>query len=112
MVCAVTINGDERYDDAFLSNFININILDELKRIPGVGKAENMGEKKYAMRIWLNPDRIYALDLTPEEIIKAIQSQNKQASVGKIGSSPSYRDQQIEYVLTAQGRLDQVRNQL
>ena len=108
MVCAVTINGDERYDDAFLSNFININVLDELKRIPGVGKAENMGEKKYAMRIWLNPDRIYALDLTPEEIIKAIQSQNKQASVGKIGSSPSYRDQQIEYVLTAQGRLDQV----
>ena len=108
MVCAVTINGDERYDDAFLSNFININVLDELKRIPGVGKAENMGEKKYAMRIWLNPDRIYALGLTPEEIIKAIQSQNKQASVGKIGSSPSYRDQQIEYVLTAQGRLDQV----
>ena len=62
-VCFVTINGDERYDDAFLSNYINMNILDELKRIPGVGKAENMGEKKYAMRIWLDPDKINALEL-------------------------------------------------
>jgi len=108
IVCMVTINGDERFDDAFLSNFININVLDELKRIPGVGKAENMGEKKYAMRIWLNPDRITALDLTPDDIINAIKSQNKQAAVGKIGSAPTYPDQQIEYVLTAEGRLTQV----
>ena len=107
-VCFVTISGDKRYDDAFLSNYININIIDELKRIPGVGKAENMGEKKYAMRIWLDPDRIRALDLTPNDVIAAIQSQNKQAAVGKIGSSPTYRDQQIEYVLTAEGRLSQV----
>ena len=108
IVCLVTINGDERFDDAFLSNFININVLDELKRIPGVGQALNMGEKKYAMRIWLDPDRIMALDLTPNDIINAIKSQNKQASVGKIGSAPTYKDQQIEYVLTAEGRLTQV----
>ena len=107
-VCFVTINGDDRYDDAFLSNYININVLDELKRIPGVGKAENMGEKKYAMRIWIDPDRIRALDLTPNDIVAAIQSQNKQAAVGKIGSAPTYRDQQTEYVLTAEGRLAQV----
>ncbi len=108
MVCMVTLNRDERFDDAFLSNFININILDELKRIPGVGKAENMGEKKYSMRIWLNPDKIYALNLTPDDIINAIKSQNKQAAVGKIGSAPTYKDQQIEYVLTADGRLSDV----
>jgi len=107
-VCFVTINGDKRYDDKFLSNYININVLDELKRIPGVGKAENMGEKKYAMRIWLDPDRIRAIDLTPADIVAAIQSQNKQAAVGKIGSAPTYRDQQIEYVLTAEGRLSQI----
>jgi len=107
-VCFVTINGDERYDDAFVSNYININVLDELKRIPGVGKAENMGEKKYAMRIWLDPDKINALELTPGDIIDAIKSQNKQAAVGKIGSSPTYKDQQTEYVLTAEGRLTQV----
>jgi hydrophobe/amphiphile efflux-1 (HAE1) family protein len=109
IVCMVTINGDERFDDAFLSNFININVLDELKRIPGVGQALNMGEKKYAMRIWLNPDRIMALDLTPNDIINAIASQNKQASIGKIGAAPTYKDQQIEYVLTAEGRLNSVR---
>lgn len=108
MVCAVTINGDERYDDAFLSNFVTINILDELKRIPGVGKAENMGEKKYAMRIWLDPDKIAALDLSPQDIINAVSSQNKQASIGKIGAAPTYKNQQLEYVLTAKGRLDQV----
>ncbi len=109
MVCMITLNGDENFDDAFLSNFININILDELKRIPGVGKAENMGEKKYSMRIWLNPDRIYALNLTPNDIIQAIQSQNKQAAVGKLGATPTFKDQQIEYILTADGRLSDVK---
>lgn len=108
MVCMVTIKGDDRFDDAFLSNFVNINILDELKRIPGVGKAENMGEKKYSMRIWLNPDKIYALNLTPDDIINAVRSQNKQAAVGKIGSAPTYKDQQREYVLTAEGRLSDI----
>lgn len=108
MVCAVTLNGDERYDDAFLSNFVNINVLDELKRIPGVGKAENMGEKKYSMRVWLNPDKVASLGLSPTDIIHAIQSQNKQASLGKIGAAPTYKDQQIEFVLTAEGRLDRV----
>jgi len=107
-VCMVTINGDDRYDDAFLSNYININVLDELKRIPGVGKAENMGEKKYAMRIWLDPDKIYALELTPADIIDVIKSQNKQAAGVKIGSTPTFKDQQTEYVLTAEGRLSQV----
>ncbi len=108
MVCAVTITGDERYDDAFLSNFVNINVLDELKRIPGVGKAENMGEKKYSMRIWLNPDRLSAMGLTPKDVIDKVNSQNKQASVGKVGAAPTYDNQQLEYVLTTKGRLDQV----
>ncbi len=107
-VCFVTISGDDKYDDAFLSNYISINILDELKRIPGVGKAEIMGEKKYAMRIWLNPDKINAIGLTADDIINTIKSQNKQAAVGKIGSSPTYKDQQSEYVLSAEGRLSQV----
>lgn len=107
-VCFVTLTGDSRYSDSFLSNYININILDELKRIPGVGKAENMGEKKYAMRIWLDPDKIKALDLSPNDIINDIKSQNKQAAVGKIGSTPTYKDQQTEYALNAEGRLSSV----
>lgn len=105
MVCAVTLIGDGRYDDKFLSNFITINILDELKRIPGVGKAEVMGEKKYAMRVWLDPDRLKSLEISPAEVIAAIKKQNRQAALGKIGASPSPKDQIFEYVLTTEGRL-------
>ncbi|MCD6173367.1 MAG: efflux RND transporter permease subunit [Sulfurimonas sp.] len=108
IVCLIAINGDERYDASFLSNFVNINVLDEIKRIKGVGKAQNMGERKYAMRIWLNPDKLKALNLTPMEIINAIKSQNKQASIGKIGSAPSFDDQKQEFTLTTQGQLSEV----
>ena len=108
IVCLITITGDERYDAAFLSNFVNINVLDEIKRIKGVGKAENMGEKKYSIRIWLNPDKIKALNLTPMDVINAVKSQNKQASLGKIGGMPSYDDQKQEFTLTTEGRLSDV----
>jgi hydrophobe/amphiphile efflux-1 (HAE1) family protein len=108
IVCLITITGDERYDASFLSNFVNINILDEIKRIKGVGKAENMGEKKYSIRIWLNPDKIKELSLTPMDIVNAIKSQNKQASIGKIGGTPSFKNQQQEFTLTTEGRLSDV----
>nr|WP_321265524.1 efflux RND transporter permease subunit [uncultured Sulfurimonas sp.] len=109
LVCLIAINGDEKYDDKFLSNFVNINILDEIKRISGVGQAQNLGEKKYAMRIWLNPDKIKALNMTPMEVIAAIKSQNKQASLGKIGGNPSYDTQKQEFTLTTKGRLSEVK---
>jgi hydrophobe/amphiphile efflux-1 (HAE1) family protein len=109
VVCLIAITGDERYDAAFLSNFININILDEIKRIKGVGKAENFGEKKYSIRAWLNPDKIKELGLTPIDIINAIKSQNKQASLGKIGGMPSFNDQKQEFTLTTDGRLSDVK---
>jgi len=109
IVCLVTLTGDERYDEGFLSNYVNINILDEMRRISGVGKAEILGEKKYSMRVWLDPDRIKSLGLSPAEIVTAIQSQNRQAALGRIGSAPTFKDQQIEFVLTTRGRLNQVR---
>lgn len=109
IVCFVGITGDERYDDKFLSNYANINIIDELRRIPGVGKAEILGEKKYSIRLWLDPDRVKSLGLSPSDIINSVQSQNKQAAIGRIGSAPTYDNQQIEFVLTTEGRLSQVR---
>ena len=109
IVCLITITGDERYDAAFLSNFVNINVLDEIKRIPGVGKAENMGEKKYSIRVWLNPDKIKAMGLTPLDVVNAIKSQNKQASIGKIGGMPTYDNQKQEFTLTTEGRLSDVK---
>lgn len=108
IVCLITINGDERYSADFLSNFVNINILDEIKRIKGVGKAQNLGEKKYSIRIWLNPDKIKALDMTPMDVINAVKSQNKQASIGRIGSAPSFDNQKQEITLTTKGRLTEV----
>ena len=108
MVCVIAINGDERYDGSFLSNFVNINVLDEIKRIKGVGLAENLGEKKYSIRIWLNPDKLKALNMTPMDIIGAVKSQNKQASIGKIGGTPTFDDQKQEFTLTTKGRLSEV----
>ncbi|MEJ2414494.1 MAG: efflux RND transporter permease subunit, partial [Sulfurimonas sp.] len=108
IVCLITITGDERYDAAFLSNFVNINILDEIKRIKGVGDAQNMGEKKYSIRVWLNPDKIKEIGLTPLDIVNAIKSQNKQASIGKIGGNPTYEDQKQIFTLTTDGRLTDV----
>ncbi len=108
ILCIISITGDERYDATFLSNFVNISIIDEIKRIKGVGDAVNFGEKKYAIRIWLNPDKIKSLNMTPMEIISAIKSQNKQASIGKIGGNPSYDDQKQEFTLTTKGRLTEV----
>jgi len=109
IVCFVAINGDERFDESFLNNFANINVLDELRRIKGVGKVEILGEKKYSMRIWLDPDRVKALGLSPGDIISALQSQNRQAALGKIGAPPTYRDQQVELVLTTEGRISDVK---
>ena len=109
IVCFVAVTGEgEEFTDSFLSNYVNINILDELRRIPGVGKAENMGEKKYSMRIWLDPDRIQALGLSPAEIISAIKAQNSQAALGKIGAPPTFHDQPSEFVLTTESRLKDV----
>jgi len=109
IVCLIAISGDDRYDGSFLSNFVNINVLDEIKRIPGVGKAQNMGEKKYSIRIWLNPDKLKALNMSPMDVVNAVKSQNKQASIGKIGGTPSFKDQKQEYTLTTKGRLTDVK---
>lgn len=105
IVCIIALEGTDEFDGPFLSNYININILDEIKRIPGVGQADNMGEKKYSMRIWLDPDKMKSIGITPMQVIKAVQDQNKQAALGKIGAAPGYKDQKITYTLTADGRL-------
>lgn len=109
IVCFLAITGDQRYDEGFLSNYLNINILDELRRIPGIGKAENMGEKKYSMRIWLKPDRVKSLGLSPSDITGAIQAQNRQAALGRLGAPPTFDDQQLQYTLTTRGQLEDVR---
>ena len=96
------------YDDLFLSNYATINIIDTLKRIPGVGDVFLFGALDYSMRIWLDSDRLTALKLTPTDVINAIQSQNVQAAVGRIGAQPMTADQRFQITMQTQGRLTDV----
>ena len=89
----------------FLSNYVLINILDEIKRLPGVGDAQIFGAKDYSMRIWLRPDKMAQLGITTNDIATAINAQNKQNVAGKVGQEPAIEGQQLTYTVTAKGRL-------
>ena len=92
-------------DQLFLSNFVTLNILDELKRIPGVGDASIFGARDYAMRIWIDPQKLANFGLSAQDVILAIQSQNLQAAAGRIGAAPLSADQQLQLTVTTKGRL-------
>ena len=104
MVAAITSPSDE-YSNLYLSNYALVNVLDELKRLPGVGDAAVLGAKDYAMRVWLKPDRMAQLGLTAPDVAAAIAGQNKQNVAGKIGQEPAPDGQQLVYTVTAKGRL-------
>ena len=94
-----------KYDPLFITNFAIINVLDELSRTPGVGEAKLFGGLDYSMRIWFDTARLTSLNIAPSDIIKAIQSQNVQASVGRIGARPVPENQQFQLNVQTQGRL-------
>ena len=96
---------DGRRDDLFTSNYVTMNVLDELKRIPGTTNVQIFGAKDYAMRIWLKPDRLAQLQVTTSDVVAAVNEQNAQFAAGKIGQSPNGGDQELVYTLTTQGRL-------
>jgi len=96
------------YDELFLSNYATINVIDTLSRVSGVGDVFQFGPLDYSMRIWLDSDSLTALGLTPSDVISAIQSQNVQAAVGRIGAQPMTPDQQFQITLQTQGRLTDV----
>ncbi len=94
-----------RYNTLFLSNYASLNIVDELKRLKGVGDVTVFGAQDYSMRVWLKPDRMAQLGLTSAEVAAAISAQNAQNAAGKIGQEPAPNDQQLVYTVTAKGRL-------
>jgi hydrophobe/amphiphile efflux-1 (HAE1) family protein len=98
---------DESRDVLFLSNYATINIIDQIKRIPGVGDAYLFGGLDYAMRIWIDDQRLTALGLTPNDVTQAIQAQNVQAAVGRIGAQPM-ADAELQINITTKGRLTDV----
>ncbi len=95
------------YDAIYLSNYATINLIDSLARIKGVGQATLFGPLDYSLRIWLDPDRLTQLNLTPNDVISAVQSQNIQAALGRIGAAPIEREQQVQINIKTKGRLTQ-----
>lgn len=95
---------DSSLDEKFLYNFADINLLTEIKSVDGVGFADILGDRDYAMRIWLKPDRMTAYKISPDEVLKAIDEQSLEASPGRIGESSNKRSQAFEYVLKYPGR--------
>ncbi|MBL7920350.1 MAG: efflux RND transporter permease subunit [Bacteroidia bacterium] len=101
------VSSDSTLDEKFIYNFADINVLAELKRIDGVGFADIMGQREYAMRVWLKPQRMDAYEISAEEIIQSLRAQNVEAAPGKVGESSGKHPQALQYVLRYTGKLTQ-----
>ncbi|KZY62016.1 multidrug efflux RND transporter permease subunit, partial [Oleiphilus sp. HI0065] len=100
------LSPDDRYDMLYLSNFAKLKVRDELARLEGVGNALVFGAGDYAVRIWLNPEKVAALGMTTTDVIGAIREQNRQAAAGTIGAPPSAEDNPFQLLIKVKGRLE------
>lgn len=107
LVAALTSPGNT-YDNVFLSNYAAINIKDALSRVEGVGKADILTNFEYAMRIWLDPNKMAGLGIAPSDVIGAIREQNVEVSAGQVGAPPVPGDQVFQYTIKSKGRLTEV----
>jgi hydrophobe/amphiphile efflux-1 (HAE1) family protein len=99
------VSPDASRDALFLSNYAFINVVDALKRVPGVGEINLFGERRYSMRIWLDPERLAKLSLTASDVVAAVRDQNAQIAAGKVGAPPAPNGQQLEIPFITRGRL-------
>ena len=97
---------DKNADEKFLYNYANVHILPELARIPGMGRAQILGSRQYAMRVWLKPDRMRAYNISTEEVLEAIDEQSVIGRPGRLGQASGKTAQSLEYVLTYKGRFN------
>ncbi len=110
MLMIVTlVSPNSTYDEVFLSNYASINLRDALARVKGVGKADVMTNFEYSMRMWMDPDRMAGLALTPADLVAAIREQNLEVSAGQIGTPPIPTGQQFQYTIKSKGRLTTVK---
>src|SRR5690606_26529800 len=99
------LSPDERYDQIYISNYATLNVRDRVARIEGVGDAQVFGARDYAMRVWLDPERIAARGLTVTEVLSGLRRQNIQVAAGAIGGEPQPNGQAFELTVEAPGRL-------
>ena len=96
---------DGRYDSLFVSNYATTNVIDELRRIPGVGNIQVFGGRDYSIRVWLRPDRLAQYGLTPDNVATAIREQNTQSAAGRLGDEPMPQRVDLTLSVSTQGRL-------
>jgi multidrug efflux pump len=101
----VTLISDGKYDALYLRNYVNINVKDALTRLPGVGQLRMLGGGDYAMRVWLDPDKIASRGLTAGDVMRAVREQNLQVSAGQLGAEPINGGSDFLISINAQGRL-------
>ena len=105
MFIALETDDPQRYDELYLTNYAKLSIVDELSRLEGVGEVNAFGAGEYSMRIWLDPEKMRVRNLTPADVVEAIQGQNMEVSAGSVGSQPAPTHDAFEFTLTSQGRL-------
>lgn len=107
IVLFLSLEGDStnRYNSLYLSNYANLNVVDALSRINGVGGVNVFGAGNYSMRIWLNPEAMRIRSITPAEVYQAIQAQNMEVSAGSVGAPPTKSNEAFQFTVTSQGRL-------
>ena len=99
------VSPDSRYDELYLRNYAVLNVKDVLQRIPGMGQVLVFGAGDYAMRVWLDPQKLSSRNLTASDVTRAIREQNKQVAAGVVGAPPAARDTEFQLSVNAQGRL-------
>jgi len=99
------VSPDNRRDTLFLSNYASVNIVDELKRLPGMADVSIFGARDFSMRVWIDPEKMARLGVTPAEVAAALRAQNAQYAAGRIGTEPAPAGQKFVYTVTATGRL-------
>jgi HAE1 family hydrophobic/amphiphilic exporter-1 len=97
---------DAKYDSLYLSNYATLNLKDELSRLPGVGNVTVFGAGQYSMRVWLDPNKLQARALMPQDVVQAIQQQSQQVTAGQVGMPPTPPGQAFQITLNVNGRLD------
>jgi hydrophobe/amphiphile efflux-1 (HAE1) family protein len=106
LVALISPQGD--YNNVFMQNYATLNILDELRQVPGVGEASVLGGGEFAMRVWMDPDKLAQYDLTPTEVARAIRAQNTEVPAGSLAATPQRDPRAFTYTITAGGRLNDV----
>ncbi len=101
-------SSDANYDSLYLSNYATINLKDELARLPGVGNVTVFGAGQYSMRLWLDPNKLQARGLMPQDVIQSVQQQSQQVTAGQVGMPPTPTGEAFQYTLNVKGRFDDV----